>query len=42
MRRPRVRYALAPRLLFDWILPRAMPPRWLDRVFARRLGLVRR
>jgi len=41
VRRPRVRYALAPDLLFDWIVPRALPRRWVDRIFARRLGLLR-
>jgi NAD(P)-dependent dehydrogenase (short-subunit alcohol dehydrogenase family) len=40
--RPRARYALAPSLLFDWILPRAMPARWVDRLFAQRLGLRQR
>ena len=38
-KRARVRYALAPSLLFDWILPRALPRRWVDRIFAQRLGL---
>ena len=40
-KRPRVRYALAPSLLTDWIIPRALPRRWIDRLFARRLGLER-
>jgi hypothetical protein len=35
VKRPRVRYALAPNLLFDWIVPR----RWV--IFARRLDLER-
>jgi NAD(P)-dependent dehydrogenase (short-subunit alcohol dehydrogenase family) len=39
--RPRTRYALAPSLLFDWLLPRALPRRWVDQIFARRLGLGR-
>lgn len=38
--RPRVRYALAPDTLFDWWLPRALPRRWIDRIFAKRLGLI--
>lgn len=42
VRRPRVRYALAPSLLFDWIVPRLLPRRWIDRFFARRLGLLPR
>jgi hypothetical protein len=39
---PRVRYALAPDYFFDWILPRALPRRWVDRLFAKRLGLSTR
>lgn len=38
-RRPRVRYALAPSLFFDWIVPRVLPRRVIDRYFAKRLGL---
>lgn len=41
-RRPRVRYALAPSLLFDWIVPRLLPRRMIDRYFAQRLGLLKR
>lgn len=40
-RRPRVRYALAPSLLMDWIVPRLLPRRMVDRAFAQRLGLTR-
>jgi hypothetical protein len=39
-RSPRVRYALAPSLLFDWIIPRMLPARWIDNYFGRRLGLT--
>jgi hypothetical protein len=39
--RPSVRYALAPDYLFDWVVPRVLPRRWIDRIFAKRLGLVR-
>jgi NAD(P)-dependent dehydrogenase (short-subunit alcohol dehydrogenase family) len=39
--RPRVRYTLAPSLMFDWLLPTMMPRRWVDQIFARRLGLGR-
>ncbi len=39
--KPRVRYALAPDLLFDWIVPRVLPRRLVDRLFAQRLGLTR-
>ena len=38
--RPKVRYALAPDLLFDWIVPRLLPRRMVDRLFAQRLGLT--
>jgi len=39
--RPRVRYTLTPSYLFDWLLPRLLPPRWIDRMFAKRLSLMR-
>jgi NAD(P)-dependent dehydrogenase (short-subunit alcohol dehydrogenase family) len=39
-RRPAVRYALAPDYFFDWIVPRVLPRRWVDAVFAKRLGLL--
>lgn len=39
--RPRVRYTLTPSYLFDWLLPRLLPPRWIDRMFAKRLSLLR-
>jgi NAD(P)-dependent dehydrogenase (short-subunit alcohol dehydrogenase family) len=42
VRRPRVRYTLAPSLLFDWVVPRLLPRRWVDHLFARRLGLLPR
>jgi NAD(P)-dependent dehydrogenase (short-subunit alcohol dehydrogenase family) len=40
-RRPAVRYALAPDFIFDWIVPRLLPRRWVDAAFAKRLGLIR-
>jgi hypothetical protein len=39
---PRTRYALAPSLLFDWLVPTMLPRRVVDRIFAARLGLTRR
>ncbi|MDZ4865710.1 MAG: SDR family NAD(P)-dependent oxidoreductase [Alphaproteobacteria bacterium] len=39
--RPRVRYTLTPSYVFDWMLPRLLPSRWIDRLFARRLSLMR-
>ena len=38
--KPKVRYALAPDILFDWIIPRVLPRRMVDRFFAQRLGLT--
>ena len=40
-RRPRWSYAVVRRRLIDWTIPRALPPRLLDRLIARRLGLTR-
>lgn len=40
-RHPRLRYALAPDYVFDWLVPRLLPRRWVDRIFAKRLGLIR-
>ncbi|GAB4214674.1 MAG: SDR family NAD(P)-dependent oxidoreductase [Roseiflexaceae bacterium] len=37
--RPRARYAVVPQQLLNWTLPRLLPVRLLDRLFARRLGL---
>ena len=42
VRRPRVRYAIAPNIVSDWLLPRLLPRRIVDRIFAQRLGLARR
>jgi len=39
--RPRVRYTLTPSYVFDWMLPRLLPSRWIDRLFAKRLSLMR-
>ncbi len=39
-RRPGVRYALAPSYVFDWLLPRFLPARWIDSMFARKLELI--
>lgn len=40
--RPKVRYAVTPSPLMNWILPLMLPARWLDRIAARRLGLSRK
>lgn len=38
--KPRVRYVLTPSYAFDWLVPRILPRRWVDRIFAKRLGLT--
>lgn len=40
--RPRARYALPDRYLTNWLLPRVLPDRWLDRLIASQVGLTRR
>ncbi|MDE2148467.1 MAG: SDR family oxidoreductase [Gammaproteobacteria bacterium] len=40
--RPKARYALVPGKFANWTLPRLLPPRAVDRLLARRLGLLRR
>jgi NAD(P)-dependent dehydrogenase (short-subunit alcohol dehydrogenase family) len=37
-RRPKTRYAIPDRLFRYWILPRALPDRWLDRVIDRMMN----
>lgn len=37
--RPKTRYVLARKLLSGWLLPRYLPDRRLDRIFAKRLGI---
>ena len=36
---PKTRYVISNNWLLDWLLPRWMPDRWLDRFLARRLGM---
>lgn len=40
--KPRVRYAVVPRPLMNWFLPRVLPRRMVDRLIGSRLGLLRR
>ncbi|MCA0317433.1 MAG: SDR family NAD(P)-dependent oxidoreductase [Proteobacteria bacterium] len=40
--KPKVRYAITPSPLMNWILPLILPARWLDRIAAKRLGLTRK
>lgn len=37
---PPARIRVVPNYLLDWILPRALPARWLDRLIARKMGLT--
>ncbi|AVO47282.1 SDR family NAD(P)-dependent oxidoreductase [Phreatobacter cathodiphilus] len=39
---PKVRYTITPSPLMNWLLPLALPARWLDRIAAKRLGLTRK
>jgi len=38
-KRPRTRYALVPRPILNWWIPKLLPARWVDRIMAMRLGL---
>jgi len=38
--KPRVRYAIVPKLLADWLLPRWLPSRFLDRTIAKSIGFI--
>jgi NAD(P)-dependent dehydrogenase (short-subunit alcohol dehydrogenase family) len=39
--RPKTRYVLARKLLTSWLLPRYLPDRRLDKIFAKRLGITK-
>jgi len=39
--RPKTRYVLARKLLTGWLLPRYLPDRRLDKIFAKRLGITK-
>ncbi|WP_421849271.1 SDR family NAD(P)-dependent oxidoreductase [Novosphingobium sp.] len=41
VRRPRTRYPVVPGAFLNWIVPRALPDRWLDIGMARAIGLKR-
>ncbi len=40
--KPKVRYAILRRPFLDWRLPKMLPPRMVDRIFAQRLGFLKR
>ncbi len=37
---PKARYLILKRKFMGWYLPRILPDRWLDRIIARRLGMI--
>lgn len=37
---PKARYAIVPNLIPNWILPLALPARWLDKLIGRSFGLL--
>jgi NAD(P)-dependent dehydrogenase (short-subunit alcohol dehydrogenase family) len=40
LQHPKTRYAIVPHPFPNWILPLALPDRWLDRLIGRNLGLL--
>ncbi|MBW4581941.1 MAG: SDR family oxidoreductase [Tildeniella nuda ZEHNDER 1965/U140] len=38
---PKVRYAIVPDPVSNWILPRILPSRWLDKLIGRNFGLLK-
>ena len=38
---PKVRYAVVPQPIANWIIPRLLPRRMVDRIIAKRLGFIR-
>ena len=41
-RRPKARYAVIPQRFKNWTLPRLLPTKMLDGIFAKQLGLTKR
>jgi NAD(P)-dependent dehydrogenase (short-subunit alcohol dehydrogenase family) len=39
--KPKVRYAIAPNMLTDWIIPQNLPKRVLDKIIASKIGLTK-
>lgn len=39
--KPKVRYAIAPNMLTDWIIPQNLPKRVLDKIIAGKIGLTK-
>lgn len=40
--KPKTKYAIVPNLLQDWIIPTALPDRWLDRIIGKKLGFFQK
>jgi len=40
--KPKTKYAIVPNLLLNWIIPTALPDRWLDRIIGRKLGFFQK
>ncbi|NHC36446.1 SDR family oxidoreductase [Scytonema millei] len=40
--KPKTKYAIVPNLLLDWIIPTALPERWLDRIIGKKLGFFQK
>ncbi|PSM50440.1 oxidoreductase [Chroococcidiopsis sp. CCALA 051] len=40
--KPKTKYAIVPNLLLDWIIPTALPARWLDRIIGKKIGLFQK
>lgn len=40
--KPKTKYAIVPNLFLDWIIPTALPERWLDRIIGKKLGFFQK
>ena len=40
--KPKTKYAIVPNLLRDWVIPTALPDRWLDKIIGRKFGLFQK
>lgn len=40
LQNPKSRYAIVPNPILNWVLPLALPDRWLDKIIGRNLGLL--
>lgn len=42
LQNPKARYAIVPAPILNWVLPLALPDRWLDKLIRRNLGLLQK